>query len=79
VKPLTGRHHQIRVQLAAIGCIIKGDLKYGARRSNKDASIHLHAHRIQIMHPVLKEEMTFEAPLPDDPVWNNLKEILPTK
>lgn len=65
----TGRHHQIRVQLAAIGCPIKGDLKYGAPRSNTDGSINLHARKLQIMHPVLKTQMTFVAPLPNDPVW----------
>lgn len=65
----TGRHHQIRVQLAAIGCSIKGDLKYGAPRSNPDGSISLHARKLQITHPVLKTKMTFVAPLPKDPVW----------
>lgn len=65
----TGRHHQIRVQLAAIGCSIKGDLKYGAPRSNPDGSISLHARKLQITHPVLKTKMTFVAPLPNDPVW----------
>ncbi|WP_248723061.1 RluA family pseudouridine synthase [Seonamhaeicola sp. ML3] len=66
----TGRHHQIRSQLSSIGCIIKGDLKYGANRSNKDASIHLHARQIQFTHPVSKEDLNIIAPLPDDPVWN---------
>jgi 23S rRNA pseudouridine1911/1915/1917 synthase len=65
----TGRHHQIRVQLANIGCPIKGDLKYGAKRSNQDGSISLHARKLKIMHPVLKTEMTFVAPLPEDPIW----------
>lgn len=66
----TGRHHQIRAQLAAIGCTIKGDLKYGADRSNKDGGIHLHARNLTILHPVKKEPITFLAPPPEDPVWN---------
>ena len=66
----TGRHHQIRAQLAAIGCAIKGDLKYGARRSNKDGSIHLHARKLMLEHPVRKEVISFRAPPPDDVVWN---------
>lgn len=66
----TGRHHQIRSQLSAIGCPIKGDLKYGFDRSNKDGSIHLHAHRLTLTHPVKKEQLTFTAPLPEDPLWN---------
>lgn len=70
IKPKTGRHHQIRVQLSAMGCVIKGDLKYGAPRSNKDASIHLHAAQLEFIHPVSKEKLTLNAPLPDDPVWN---------
>ena len=66
----TGRHHQIRVQLSNIGSIIKGDLKYGAKRSNKDASIHLHARKIQFTHPVSKELIKITAPTPSDPVWD---------
>ncbi|MEM0517007.1 MULTISPECIES: RluA family pseudouridine synthase [Aequorivita] len=66
----TGRHHQIRAQLAAIGCAIKGDLKYGSDRSNPDGSIHLHAKKLTITHPVLKKKIVFEAPTPDDSVWN---------
>jgi 23S rRNA pseudouridine1911/1915/1917 synthase len=69
VNLLTGRHHQIRVQLADIGCVIKGDLKYGAKRSNKDASIHLHARKIKMIHPVRNEPLEVIAPVPDDPVW----------
>lgn len=65
----TGRHHQIRVQLSSIGSPIKGDLKYGFDRSNKDASISLHARRLQFTHPVSKENIDIEAPLPDDVVW----------
>jgi 23S rRNA pseudouridine1911/1915/1917 synthase len=72
VKPITGRHHQIRVQLSAIGCVIKGDLKYGAPRSNKDGGIHLHARRIDFVHPVRKEPISIIAPLPDDPVWMSI-------
>lgn len=70
VLPLTGRHHQIRVQLAHMGCPIKGDLKYGADRSNKDASIHLHARKIEFIHPVRKEKICIIAPPPKDPVWD---------
>ena len=71
VKPHTGRPHQIRVQLANIGCIIKGDLKYGAPRSNKDASICLHAKAVDFVHPVRKEPMRIEAPVPKgDALWS---------
>lgn len=69
VKPITGRHHQIRVQLSHIGCIIKGDLKYGAKRSNKDASISLHAREISFIHPVKKETLKITAPVPKEPLW----------
>lgn len=66
----TGRHHQIRSQLSAMGSPIKGDLKYGAPRSNKDASIHLHARRLELIHPVKKEPLIIEAPVPQgDAVW----------
>ncbi|QDO94012.1 RluA family pseudouridine synthase [Formosa sediminum] len=65
----TGRHHQIRCQLSNIGCIIKGDLKYGADRSNKDASIHLHARQIQFTHPVTQANINITARLPHDPLW----------
>ena len=64
VELLTGRHHQIRCQLAHLGCVIKGDLKYGAKRSNPDGGICLHARQIRFIHPVKKEEMTVIAPLP---------------
>lgn len=74
VLPLTGRHHQIRVQLAAMGCIIKGDLKYGARRSNPDASIHLHARKLEFTHPVKKEPVTIIAPPPEENLWKALTE-----
>jgi 23S rRNA pseudouridine1911/1915/1917 synthase len=70
VNPATGRHHQIRVQLSTIGCIIKGDLKYGAKRSNKDGSISLHARKLVFKHPVKDEMVEIIANPPDDPVWN---------
>ena len=66
---LTGRHHQIRCQLAAIGCPIKGDLKYGAKRSNADGSISLLAREIAFMHPVSKATVKVTAPLPKDNLW----------
>jgi 23S rRNA pseudouridine1911/1915/1917 synthase len=66
----TGRHHQIRAQLAAIGCPIKGDLKYGSPRSNKDGSISLHARSIEFMHPVRKEPLALVANPPDEVLWN---------
>ncbi len=66
----TGRHHQIRCQLAAIGSPLKGDLKYGAARSNKNGSIHLHARKINFTHPVNKEDVEITAPLPKDPIWD---------
>lgn len=65
----TGRHHQIRTQLSAIGCPIKGDLKYGSARSNPDASISLHARSIAFTHPVSHKEICIEAPLPQDNLW----------
>lgn len=65
----TGRHHQIRVQLSNIGCPIKGDLKYGFERSNKDASISLHARELEFLHPVKKEQIKIIAPLPQDSLW----------
>ena len=73
IKPKTGRHHQIRVQLAHIGCIIKGDLKYGAKRSNKDASIHLLAQKLEFIHPVKKNPITIVAPAPKDSIWEACK------
>ncbi len=66
----TGRHHQIRAQLTAINCPVKGDLKYGFSRSNPDGSIHLHARALTFIHPVKKEKISIEAPLPKDPVWS---------
>lgn len=70
----TGRHHQIRCQLAAIGCPIKGDLKYGAPRSNPDGGISLHAREISFIHPVSKLPITITAPVPDDALWRALTE-----
>ncbi len=69
----TGRHHQIRSQLAAIGCPIKGDLKYGFPRSNPDGGICLHARMLSIIHPTRKEEMTFTADPPGDKLWTYFK------
>ncbi len=65
----TGRHHQIRVQLSKIGCPIKGDLKYGAKRSNRDGSISLHARAISFVHPVSKKKIDITAPVPKDNLW----------
>lgn len=70
VKPKTGRHHQIRVQLAAIGCPIKGDIKYGFPRTNENASIHLHARKLAFIHPVKKENIEIIAPPPADALWD---------
>ena len=69
----TGRHHQIRAQLSAIGSPIKGDLKYGFERSNKDGSIHLHARKIEFTHPVRKEMICITAPTPNEVIWNACK------
>lgn len=66
----TGRHHQIRAQLTAIGCPIKGDLKYGFDRSNPDGGIHLHARKLVFIHPVSKENIEIVAPTPKDPIWD---------
>lgn len=71
VELITGRHHQIRVQLSSIGCIIKGDLKYGAPRSNPDGSISLHARRVEFVHPVTKQPVCVMAPYPSsDKIWS---------
>ena len=69
----TGRHHQIRCQLSSIGCPIKGDLKYGAQRSNPDGSISLHARYIEFTHPVSKELIAITAPLPGDKLWQSFE------
>ena len=76
VNLMTGRHHQIRCQLSAMGCPIKGDLKYGAPRSNPDGSISLMSRRVDFIHPVSKERITVEAPLPDDPLWQALGRLV---
>ena len=76
VNLLTGRHHQIRCQLAKMGCPIKGDLKYGAKRSNPDGSISLLSRHVEFVHPVSKELIKADAPLPDEPVW---RDLAPTK
>lgn len=70
INPLTGRHHQIRVQLSFIGCRIKGDVKYGAKRTNKDGGIHLFAKSLSFVHPIKKEPLTISANPPIDPLWN---------
>lgn len=73
VNLITGRHHQIRCQLAAMGCPIKGDLKYGSARSNPDGSISLHARSVAFTHPVSKEPIQVEAPTPQDNLWKALQ------
>lgn len=70
----TGRHHQIRCQLSAIGSPIKGDLKYGAKRSNPDGGIALHARKIEFIHPVSKQPISITAPVPEDTLWKLLEE-----
>ena len=72
----TGRHHQIRCQLAAIGCPVKGDLKYGAKRSNPDGGICLHARKIEFIHPVSKQEICITAPVPDDSLWQQFAALV---
>ena len=69
IQLLTGRHHQIRCQLAALGCPVKGDLKYGAHRSNPDGGICLHARKIELVHPVSREPVSLTAPVPDNDLW----------
>ena len=76
VELLTGRHHQIRCQLAAIGCPIKGDLKYGARRSNPDGSISLLSHHVEFIHPVSQELISLDSPVPDDSLWKKMTNSL---
>ena len=72
---MTGRKHQIRVQLSSIGCPVKGDLKYGDKRSNPDGSISLHARRITFIHPVSKQPVDVTAPVPEnDVLWKVLEE-----
>ena len=72
IQLMTGRHHQIRCQLAKIGCPIKGDQKYGARRSNPDGSISLLARKVEFTHPVSKEKICVESPVPDDKLWKEI-------
>ena len=69
----TGRHHQIRAQLHRIGCSIKGDLKYGSKRSNPDGGIHLHARKLTFIHPTKKEPLTITAPVSNDALWNAIQ------
>lgn len=78
VELITGRHHQIRCQLAAMGCPIKGDIKYGYPRTNEDASIHLHARAIEFSHPVTKEVLKILAPLPSEKLWKIFEQQLNT-
>lgn len=73
IRPLTGRPHQIRAQLAAIGCPIVGDVKYGFPQGNADGRIHLHAFSLMFIHPVKKTELIIRAPLPDEQIWNYFK------
>ena len=75
VKPKTGRPHQIRVQLASMGCSIRGDLKYGYPKANKDSSIHLHCHSMTFIHPVKKEKIKISARPPKDQIWGHFKEF----
>lgn len=72
IKPLTGRHHQIRVQLSKLGFPIKGDLKYGAKRSNEDGSISLHSYSLEFEHPVKKEPLKIKAPSPTVGIWKHI-------
>ena len=76
VNLMTGRKHQIRVQLSTIGCPVKGDLKYGDKRSNPDGSISLHARRVRFVHPVSKKEIDITAPVPqNDALWSALEAL----
>ena len=76
INPHTGRHHQIRAQLSAIGCPIKGDIKYGFKRTNENASIHLHARKAKFIHPVKQEPITIVANPPDEVLWNAFLRML---
>ena len=73
---LTGRHHQIRCQLAHMGCPIRGDLKYGAKRSNPDGSISLLARHIEFVHPVSKQNLSIDSPLPEDILWHAMSPVV---
>lgn len=79
ILPHTGRHHQIRAQLSKIGCSIKGDVKYGAKRTNPDGRIHLHARQLAFKHPVKLEEITITAPLPNEVIWQAMDGIVSGK
>lgn len=70
IQLISGRHHQIRAQLAAIGSPIRGDVKYGFKRGNRDRSIHLHAWKLRFTHPVSNEKVELVAPVPEDPIWD---------
>jgi len=76
IDPETGRHHQIRAQLAAIGCPIKGDLKYGSERSNSDGSISLHARKLTFIHPINESPLEIIAPVPDDKLWKAFESMI---
>jgi 23S rRNA pseudouridine1911/1915/1917 synthase len=76
IELITGRHHQIRCQMSAIGCPIKGDLKYGFERSNKDGSIHLHARKMEFVHPVKQHPIVITAKVPEETVWSAIMEKL---
>jgi 23S rRNA pseudouridine1911/1915/1917 synthase len=78
IELLTGRHHQIRAQLAAIGSPIKGDLKYGSPRSNPDGSISLHSRLVEFVHPVSKESISLTAKVPEDKLWDALVRCIQT-
>lgn len=78
VKPVTGRPHQIRVQLASINCPIRGDIKYGDDEANEDGSICLHARQLEFVHPVKKEMLSIEAVLPDTSYWKNFSKFIPS-
>lgn len=75
----TGRHHQIRCQLANMGCPIKGDLKYGFKRSNPNGGISLHSRKVRFIHPVSKEEIEITAPVPDEKIWAAFEKIMSNK
>jgi 23S rRNA pseudouridine1911/1915/1917 synthase len=79
VKLETGRHHQIRAQLSKIGLCIKGDLKYGARRSNPDGSIHLHARSLEFPHPTREETVKVTAPVPEEPLWKWFEQTIASR
>jgi 23S rRNA pseudouridine1911/1915/1917 synthase len=76
IDPKTGRHHQIRAQLSAIKCPIKGDLKYGFDRSNPDGSIHLHARKVSFVHPVSKAPIEVTAPVPPENLWQAMEKMI---